>query len=1296
MLTSGLYGKDLSTSFNSAIIAPAQKIKPKIIIKWLDSRHIDNLVITTNDAPVSNAYPGRGFFFPVKEAMNGIRRQSFTWAVAGAKDVNGDVIKADGNWYAMPSLTSTDLSNTQAGSNLEFGWWSNTKSNSNTHSTYSGYGFTTDPYIQATFTTRKVNKIRIVTSEFYGQIDTYLLQAYDTSLNVVLSETGTIPDGEYFKDHIISSAAASQDISRIKVTIYTTKNPTDFARIQEIVPIYEEDISDYVISYSVNRTRDVHSTSLPVGGSEIAAVDLTLDNTTKVFNIFSNSSTYGKYMVKDLEVEVYTGWRIKKPSSDNLNAAYLTTVLASSISNSASSFTILDGSALPTGGSGNYFTVTIDKNTQSEEIILCESTSSSNVVTINKRGYGGTRAKAHSQGAQVYFEVYEYVKNGTFYVDEWSIGTDMTVGANLQDWTKFLSERTVNYGFFLQNAYVGDAVKNLLMRANFPSADIRKLNNYKQGAKERGAIASYSFSESTIDRSGNNIISSTGLRARFWGMPENKRDVSVKDIVADAIDKELSPLDRALGEKQFVSPSYIALSKNISSDPTSALDLAAYSFVGNDTTTYSDFFNGVFDGYYIPTDSGLQQLAVFISYGGVRIYIDDILVLNSWKMSDYSERFATEMLNLTAGVPRKLRIEFFHSYNDSGAPSFYISLFKALDGQSDVLVSASECCTITSLDSIGVKNGSSDLAVADAFNYRNNGIYINSPKLSQSLGLAQTSDASDKSVLLESNAYVRIPYHQSIDLYGKKSWTVELYAKFHNGSFSSTGEYLSNWSNATSTAGFEFFNTSSSNGFKFKTTSGTQTVSSNTALSSSAFTHIAVTYKDNIVKYYINGSLANSVTTTGTVVVSSGKDITIGGRGSRYTAGAEVAPSGIRSFYIDEFAIYNKALTSSDINDRYTEAVMQPLTQFAFLYGNDTSIREILNDITFADMGRVFVDENDVAKYEHFYRFFESSITQHANVQTSFSDSTNITNANYVVALQCNKVTIPIASVQISTDSLQRLWSPPSNSSLATTQLTSNLAVDANTAYIQNIEWDFPNTGYIKIDNEIIKYISKTKVSFNGLERGQFQTTAASHTANTKVRESKYYDIKYDKAPAFNVRTPYVDAIIYESPSKAEITRFLPYPYGAEFIVTSSETTEVGELVWLEGTDALTKKPYATSIAGVAVSMADQNAQIKEQASSLSESIRKYGIKDLTIQSNFITDSVHAKKLADFIISKTQIPVPIVNIDVTAMPKIQLGDRIRITSLSALDIADTDYWVISHNLSIGDNVTQNLVLRKVS
>lgn len=1303
MLTSGLYGKDLSNSFNSAIVAPAQKIKPKVIIKWLDSRHLDNLVITTNDAPANTSYPSRGFFFPSSEAFNGIKRQSFTWAVAGAKDINGDVIKADGSWYAMPSLTTSDLSNTQIGSNLEFGWWSNSVSRSNTHATYSGYGFVTDPYIQATFTTRKVNKIRVVTSEYTGQISTYTVEAYDGSLNLVFSELGEIPVGEYYMDHILSSALSTQDISKIKVIVRSTVHPEDYARIQEVIPLYEVDISDYIISYSVNRTRDVHSTSLPIGGSETASVDLTLDNTTKVFNLFNTSSLYGKYMVKDLEVEVYTGWRIKKPSNININAKYLDTQLVSNISNTAMSFTVLDKSSIPTGGSGNEFIVVINQDTQSEETILCSSVNSSSVVTVLERGYGGSVAKAHSAGEIVRFDIYEYVKNGTFYVDEWSIGTDMTVSANLQDWTKYLSERTINYGFFLQNVYADDAVQNLLLRANFPKADIKKLQSYKHGARERGAIALYSFNEDTVDRSGNNIIPSSGLRARFWGMPVNKKDVSVKDILADAIDKELSPMDKALGEKSFTSPTITVLSKSISSSSAYALDLDNHTFTGTDGTVYSEYYNGVFDGYYIPTDSGLQQIIIRIAYGGVRVYLDDVVILNRYNLTTTSTRFASSTINLTAGVPRKIRIEFYHSFNTGGVASFDIKLYKALDGGSDVLVSADECCTIVALDSIGTKDPSRVLTTADANNHRNNAIYINSPKLSQPSLLV--SDVNDKSVLLESNSYIRIPSHASIDVTVDPRWSIEFYGKFHNGVFSSDGEYLSCWNNSTSTAGFEFFNNSTSHGFKVKalanSTVVTETVSSNTALSNSAASHLVATFDGSNLKYYVNGALSDTEVVDGTIVSWASKPITIGGRGATYTAGAEVAPATIRSFYVDEFAIYNECLTPAEVSDRYTEARMQPLTQFAFLYGNEDSIRGIMDGITFADMGRVYVDETDCARYEHYYRFFESTIDQHANVQTTISDSTNITEANYVVSLQCNKVVVPVSGIQTSSSSVQNLWTAPDNASLAVTALTANLASNASgidsVMYVTTtLDPVYPDNGYLKIDDEIIEYISKTAVSFNGLERGQFQTTAAAHTSGTKVRESRYYDLKFDKSPAYNIKSPFVSSILFDSPARVEITRYLPYAYGAELIVSATNDVEIGKLAWLQGTNPETQYPYATTIGGTAVVMSEQNLQVKEQSASINDSIKKYGIKDLTIQSPFITNSVHAKKLADFIIEKTQLPVPIINISVTAMPKVQLGDRIRITALNALDIVNTDYWVISHSTTIGDTVTQNLVLRGVS
>ena len=881
----------------------------------------------------------------------------------------------------------------------------------------------------------------------------------------------------------------------------------------------------------------------------------------------------------------------------------------------------------------------------------------------------------------------------------------MTVKVNLQDWSKFLSERTVNNGFFLQNAYVGDAVENLLMRANFPKANIKKLNNYRQGAKNRSAISAYSFNEESVDRSGNNIISSSGLRARFWGMPTNKKDISVKDILADAIDKELSVFEKALGEKPFVSPSFITLSKDISTLSTDALRLVDYSFTGTDSAVYSEYFNGVFDGYYIPTDSGNQYIIINIAYGGVRVYLDDVLIINKWKLATSQERHQSALLNLQAGVPRKIRIEFWHSFNNSGAASFRISLYKALQGFGDVLVSASQCCTIVALDSVGSKNTSSVVSNLDSNNHRNNAIYINSPKLNQIGGL--TSDTSNKAVLLESNAYIRIPYSANTNVVNTSSvnytgdWSIEIYAKFASGVFSSDGEYISNWNNSASTSGFEFFNNSSSHGFKIKTTANTvvstETVSSNTALSNSAFTHLMVTYGDGVLSYYVNGSVVESKTLTGTPIDWASKNTTIGGRGASYSGGAEVAPATIRSFIIDEFAVYNKTLSASDVSERYTEAVMQPLTQFAFLYGNENSLSEIMNDITFADMGRMYINELNIANYEHFYRFFEPSINQHSAVQTSLSDSTNIIDGNYVVQLQCNKVVVPVASVQTAGLARQQLWVAPDKSTLAVTKITANLTANANVVYVTNtIDPVFSDTGYIQIDSEVIKYLSKTATSFNGLERGQFQTTAASHLTDAKAKETRYYDIKFDKAPAFNVRSPLISAIDFENPDKVSILRYIPGPYGAELLLAASESVDVGSVVYLQGDDVFTDIPYTTTIAGTPVVITEQNIQIKEQSSSLADSIKKYGVKDITIQSNFITDSVHAKKLADFIIDKTQTPVPILNITTTVLPKTQLGDRIRITSLGALDITNTDYWVISYNTSVGDQVTQSLILRKVS
>ncbi|NBO04299.1 MAG: TonB family protein [Betaproteobacteria bacterium] len=125
-------------------------------------------------------------------------------------------------------------------------------------------------------------------------------------------------------------------------------------------------------------------------------------------------------------------------------------------------------------------------------------------------------------------------------------------------------------------------------------------------------------------------------------MPTNKKDISVKDILADAIDKELSVFEKALGEKPFVSPSLITLSKDISTLATDALRLVDYSFTGTDSAVYSEYFNGVFDGYYIPTDSGNQYEGEFLdgkySGNGTIVFQDGSKYVGQFKAGRFDGR----------------------------------------------------------------------------------------------------------------------------------------------------------------------------------------------------------------------------------------------------------------------------------------------------------------------------------------------------------------------------------------------------------------------------------------------------------------------------------------------------------------------------------------------------------------------------------------------------------------------------------------------------------------------------------
>jgi len=79
------------------------------------------------------------------------------------------------------------------------------------------------------------------------------------------------------------------------------------------------------------------------------------------------------------------------------NGGVLKTQLAANISNTANSFSVIDGSTFPNGGSGNPFVIVIGKGTAGEEKVLCSSRTT-DTFTVQQRGYDGTTASSHSSG----------------------------------------------------------------------------------------------------------------------------------------------------------------------------------------------------------------------------------------------------------------------------------------------------------------------------------------------------------------------------------------------------------------------------------------------------------------------------------------------------------------------------------------------------------------------------------------------------------------------------------------------------------------------------------------------------------------------------------------------------------------------------------------------------------------------------------------------------------------------------------------------------------------------------------
>ena len=94
---------------------------------------------------------------------------------------------------------------------------------------------------------------------------------------------------------------------------------------------------------------------------------------------------------------------------------------------------------------------------------------------------------------------------------------------------------------------------------------------------------------------------------------------------------------------------------------------------------------------------------------------------------------------------------------------------------------------------------------------------------------------------------------------------------------------------------------------------------------------------------------------------------------------------------------------------------------------------------------------------------------------------------------------VDIATKTYATFSMDRNIISIKNRRVAGALVDGAVTINATTITYDNTNKTFPASGYLRIDDEIIRYTARTSTTFSGLERGANGTTPAAHADNTEI-----------------------------------------------------------------------------------------------------------------------------------------------------------------------------------------------------
>jgi hypothetical protein len=232
-------------------------------------------------------------FMTGDEAINALVGYGHVWPVLGAKDIHGTTMSLSSK-YDIAEDTTQDRTY-----RYEYGWWHNIATDSGGDADLTGV-------LVMSFDTLTCNGIHLKCPDEFGTIKNYTLSYKNTS-NVWVS-VGNIWELQEGLTEIRHQFGIDKDIKGIAIEILSTWIPFDYPKISELGPYIRDDVSEDIVTFSIQKTKEDFDSSVPFGATAANSATVELQNVELRYNPNNTDSDLYGLLTPDAQFEIALGW----------------------------------------------------------------------------------------------------------------------------------------------------------------------------------------------------------------------------------------------------------------------------------------------------------------------------------------------------------------------------------------------------------------------------------------------------------------------------------------------------------------------------------------------------------------------------------------------------------------------------------------------------------------------------------------------------------------------------------------------------------------------------------------------------------------------------------------------------------------------------------------------------------------------------------------------------------------------------------------------------------------------------